>query len=300
LRTSKLDKEGKGMKASKSCLDALFHLPRPGRRARSVSSVLPKPADASSPLGGILVFLSFLSGCAGAQSHVDRALMAETGASARNQGVAQRYKIGCPDVLDVAVSGRPDLSRRVAVGPDGRIGFGRAGAALVEGRTPEEAAVRVAEDLGLPVQRVVVRVAEFKSREVYLSGPGIGIPRTVPYRGPETVLDVLQRMGGITPAAAPEQVYVVRSHIADGERPEVFHVDLRAIVMKNDDKTNVRLQPFDQVYVGETRQGKLDKCLPPWLRPLYQLIWGIREPAGGANPLNVQVRLGESESGSRS
>jgi protein involved in polysaccharide export with SLBB domain len=222
--------------------------------------------------------LPFVSGCADAHSHVDRALMAERGTSARNEGVAERYQVECPDVLDIQVAGRPDLSGHFTVDLDGRISYGPAGAVLVDGRTPEEVAVRLAERVRLPLAQVVVRVAEFKSQEIYLAGPGIGIPRAVPYRGPETVLDVLKRIGGITPAAAPEEVYVVRSHIIEGDRPEVFHVDLRAIVSHKDDKTNVRLQPFDQVFVGETRQGRLDKCLPPWLRPLYQAIWGIRPP----------------------
>ena len=45
------------------------------------------------------------------------------------------------------------------------------------------------------------------------------------------MLDLLQRVGGIAPGAAPQDVYVVRSHLGEG-RPEVFHVDLDAIVLR--------------------------------------------------------------------
>jgi protein involved in polysaccharide export with SLBB domain len=224
---------------------------------------------------GLGIGLVLLAGCAAGRSHVDRALMADHGKAVRNQGVADLYTVACPDVLEVTVAGRPELSGRCAIGPDGRIGCGAAGSIRVEDQTPREVAQRVARQVRVPPEQISVRVAEFKSRQIYLAGQGIGLQRAVPYQGQETVLDLLQRAGGVTPSVAPEDVYVVRSHIADGERPEVFHVDLQAIVLKKDQRTNLRLQPFDQVYVGETWQGKLNKCLPPVLRPLCEACWGI-------------------------
>jgi hypothetical protein len=86
----------------------------------------------------------------------------------------------------------------------------------------------------------------------------------------------LRRVGGIAPGAEPNDVYVVRAHVADSQRPEVFHVDLKAILLRHDDKTNVRLLPFDQIYVGESRQAQIDRWVPPWLRPVYEALWGIR------------------------
>ncbi len=231
----------------------------------------------------LCLFLVALAGCIGPSGHVDRALMADRGGGTRNHGVAEKYTVGCPDVLDITVAGRADLSGQQAIGPDGRVSLGPAGAVRVEKRTPEEAAACVARRLGLAPGRVQVRVAQFKSQELYLSGQGVGVPRAIPYRGQETVLDLLQRTGGILPAAAPEEVYVIRPHVAEGGRPEVFHVDLQAIVLKKDQRTNLRLLPFDQVYVGETRHGAFEQCLPPWLRPLYQACWGIK-PAKGPPP----------------
>jgi protein involved in polysaccharide export with SLBB domain len=222
----------------------------------------------------------------GENHQVDRALLTDPGGRLRNEGVAEHYTLGCPDVLDIFVAGRPELSGRRTIGPDGTVDLGIAGSVRVEGRTPAEAAALIAGQAHAPGSSVRVHVAQFKSQEVYLSGPGVGLPRAVAFEGQETVLDLLQRVGGVTPSAAPGEVYVVRSHVAQGERPEVFHVDLRGIVLKKDQRTNVRLEPFDQVYVGETRQGKLDKCLPPWLRPLYQACWGIA-PRNKGMPQNA-------------
>ncbi len=53
----------------------------------------------------------------------------------------------------------------------------------------------------------------------------------------------------------------------------MFHVNLKAIVMNQDEKTNLRLLPYDQVYIGESRQAQFERTFPPWLRPIYQVFW---------------------------
>jgi protein involved in polysaccharide export with SLBB domain len=226
--------------------------------------------------------LVFLAGCL-PHRHLDQALLADRGAAVRNQGVAECYTLGCPDVVEVRAAGRPDVKGPRTIGPDGRISLDKASPLRIEGQTPGEATLSIAKHLGVPPGSVHLQVVKFQSRFVYLSGEGTGVPRAVPYQGQETVLDLLQRVGGITPGAALGEVYVVRSHVADGDRPEVFHVDLQGIILKKDQHTNLRLEPFDQVYVGESRQGKLDKCLPPCLRPFYQAVHGIG-PVKHGNP----------------
>ncbi len=229
------------------------------------------------------IALFFLTGCLSAPRHVDKSLMAERGATIRNDGVAEHYLIGCPDILEVTVASRPDLSCRCKVRPDGCVDLGSLGRLRLEGRTAPAATAALAEALDLPPEYVDVRVAEFRSACVYLFGEVNGLQRSVPYCGQETVLDLLQRVGGITPGAAPEEVYVVRSRVLDGERPEVFHINLRAIVVNHDDKTNMRLEPFDQVYVGATRRARFEKCIPPWLRPLFHALCGqLPTPHGEA------------------
>jgi hypothetical protein len=180
--------------------------------------------------------------------------------------------------------GRPDWDGRRRVGPDGFIGLVDAGPLRVDGLRPPEIAAVVAERAGVPAERVHVRVAAFNSQQVYVFGEVAGSQRAVPYRGPETVLDLLQRAGGLSPAAAPTDVQVVRAHVADGKTPEVFHVDLAAIVLKHDQHSNVRLLPFDQVYVGQSRRSTYVPAVPPWLRPVYHALCGMWRPKDGAKP----------------
>jgi protein involved in polysaccharide export with SLBB domain len=220
--------------------------------------------------------LCLLGGCAGTRPHVDQAVKADRDGPVRNEGVTAQYAIRCPDVLEIAVAGRPDLGARPAVAADGRLDLEALGRPRVEGQCATEVARTVADAAGVSPEDVRVRIAEYNSQQVYLFGEVIGLHRAVAYQGPETVLDLLQRVGGITPGAAEGDVHVIRSHVADGRDPQVFNIDLRAITMQKDQATNVRLQPFDQVYVGQTRRAVIDRCVPPWLRPAYQSLAGLR------------------------
>jgi len=222
------------------------------------------------------VVLCLLAGCAHTEPHVDQAVKADRGGSQRNQGVAERYLVHCPDVLAVSIDGRPDLGGSAAVSADGRLNLENLGRPRVEERTTTEVTNGLAAALQAPPDSVHVRVAEFKSQQVYLFGEVIGLPRAVPYQGPETVLDLLQRVGGITPGASAGDIHVIRSHVAEGRDPEVFHIDMQAITQQMDQRTNVRLQPFDQVYVGQTRRAVIARCMPPWLQPAFQSLVGLR------------------------
>lgn len=218
--------------------------------------------------------LTCLTGCAH-DFYMDQALLADSGRIARNNGVPESYLVGCPDVLEIHIDGRANVGGRCEIGPDGCVDLGQAGKVRVEGKTVGIAAQQIADAVDIPESLVHVRVADYRSQQVYLFGEVEGLQRAVPYQGPETVLDLLQRTGGITPGAAVGEVHVVRPNIAEGKLPEVYHIDLEAIVQKQDQRTNMRLQPFDQVHVGETRKSCLAKCMSPCFRPLFKKMCGL-------------------------
>jgi protein involved in polysaccharide export with SLBB domain len=226
-----------------------------------------------------------LAGCVGGGQPVDRVLQADRrGAAARQTQAAAHYLVACPDVLEIQVPGATRMNGRYPVGADGRIDFGAAGQLRVEGQPVAEIARGVAELCGVPASSVQVRVVEYNSQRVYLFGEVAGLQRTVPYQGEETIADLLHRAGGITSGAAPAHVHVIRPRIIEGKPPLVFKVDLEAIVMGRDQSTNIRVQPFDQIHVGETRRSSLEKCVPPLFRPLYQSLCGLEKPRVPAAP----------------
>jgi protein involved in polysaccharide export with SLBB domain len=234
-------------------------------------------------IGLVGLFLPLVIGCAASRPQLERALLADRTPAAHGDDADRLYRVHCPDVLELDVAGVPAWSGPRPVGADGRIDLAGGKRLRVDGRTLPKIAADVAVLARVPPERVQVRVVEFNSQQVYLFGEVSGMQRALPYRGPETVLDLLQRAGGITPGAALSDVRVVRAHVADGTTPEVFHIDLEAIVRKKDQHTNIRLEPFDQVYVGQSRRSGLCPCIPPWLRPAYETLCGLRRsPAGAA------------------
>ncbi len=236
------------------------------------------PSGQARSLGRRLALLAvLLSGCGG--ERIERALLADRNPAAHGHDVLALYAIHCPDVLALHVQDKPAWSGQRTVGADGRIALAEGETVRVDGLTAPEVSRLVAERAGVPRAQAEAYVALYASQQLHLFGEVPGKERAVPYQGPETILDLLQRIGGLTPGAVPSEVEVVRAHVADGKPPEVFHVDLHAILFKHDQQTNLRLQPFDQVHVGRRRSSELRTCFPPWLRPLYERACGLRRAA---------------------
>lgn len=219
--------------------------------------------------------LAAAGGCATCPERIQSALARPV---EPRQDVAAQYAVACPDRLEVRVLGRPELNRVMAVEADGCVPCGELGRVRVDGTTADEVAQSLTRLMRLPPGAVQVAVAEHASRHVLVFGPGQGVQRAVPYIGDETATELLRRTGGLTPGTAFHAVHVIRPHVAAGRRPELFDVDLRAIVLKGDPATDVVLQPYDQVYLGETRGASVVKCLPPWLRAICPGMKGIDLP----------------------
>ncbi len=97
----------------------------------------------------------------------------------------------------------------------------------------------------------------------------------MPFQGSEPVLDFLKRVGGLPPGSRLNQVYVVRPNVAAAGRPQVFRVDVPAVLVDGDGRTNVLLQADDQVYVGETKRSSLSRLMPDWLGTAYRRVTGL-------------------------
>ena len=185
------------------------------------------------------------------------------------------YRVGCPDAIEVTFLDRPEWDAVASVDIDGTLPLGDPASPRVEGQTLDEIRTQLAHLANTPPDRVAVTLAAARSSRVYLHGPCRGLTRAVPYQGPEPVIAFLQRVGGLPPGSKVSQVYVVRPNVAAGGRPEVFRVDVAAVLLDNDHGTNVPLSPSDQVYVGETRKASFARVVPHWFRPAYRKLAGL-------------------------
>ena len=180
------------------------------------------------------------------------------------------YVIACPDHVELRVSSRDDIRFVGPVEPDGRIDIDGVGRLRVEGQTPTGVRRQISTIVDVSYDAVSVRVTHHQSRYIFLTGSVMGSQQAVPYEGPESVVEFLQRAGGLKPGAALNQIHVVRSRVTDGGPPEVYDIDVEAVLLRGDRRSNLVLQPFDQVYVGQTKRSAIVPMLPPWLRPAFK------------------------------
>jgi len=221
--------------------------------------------------------LSAAVGCATDQKSLDKALLANRDPAAHCRDSLSHYVLHSPDVLEIVIRGQPQWSGTRPIEPDGRIWLDELAALRVDGLTPTEVAQLLARLAAVPAGDVSVRVAEYNSQQLFLLSDVPGLQHVVPYQGPETVVDLLQRVGGISSHCAPGEIQVVRAHVADGKPPEVIHVDLAAILLKHDYNTNIPLQSFDQIYLGQSRESIVWNLCSPWMKPLYHKLSGIAQ-----------------------
>jgi protein involved in polysaccharide export with SLBB domain len=185
------------------------------------------------------------------------------------------YLIGCPDILEISSIDFPQWDVLASVDVDGRLPLEHPGNPRVDGRTLDDVKFELAQMASVSPERVSVRLASARSSHIYIHGPIRGRTRIVPYQGPEPVIDMLKRVGGLPPGSKLNQVYVVRPNVAVGTQPEVFRVNVPRVLIHDDQKTNVLLKPSDQVYIGETRQSEFSRLLPDWLAPMYRRLTGL-------------------------
>lgn len=216
--------------------------------------------------GLLTPLLALGSGCVTNRGQIEQAVRAGHASPTYFRQLAAAYRARCPDRIQIDIAGLPQYSGVKRIEPDGCIDLGDAGRPEVDSDTTPEIVRVVAELVNVPPEHVHVTVTEYNSQYMYLFGPVGDSQRAVPYQGPETVLDLLHRAGGLPSCAALRDITVIRPHVAEGKRPEVFHIDLDAIVLRNDSESNILLEPFDQVHIGQSRRSLFNDCLPPWLR----------------------------------
>ncbi len=215
-------------------------------------------------------------GCAATEAQIERALRTDESPAAHARDLDVHYRLHCPDSIAILMESRRGLSGLRRIEPDGRVWLNEDIHVLVSGKTVAESAAAIAGAVGLSEPDVHVRVAEYKSQSVYVFGTPEKAQQVVAYRGPETVLDLLQRVGMADSGATLGDIEIVRAHVADGKPPEVFHVDLRAVLIRHDLQTNIRVEPFDRVYIEQSRGSRMACCVPPMLQPLYRAALGVK------------------------
>jgi polysaccharide export outer membrane protein len=193
--------------------------------------------------GLIAVLSSFIAACSGLPSSSEMPPVSEL--------QPEPYEIGVGDTISIHVWRNPELNQSIVVRPDGFISMPLMGDVKAEGKKPEALAAEINDTLGefIRTPEVTVMVTnplskEFRNR-IRVTGQVVS-PLSVAFQPGMTVLDVVLLAGGVTDFAADSRAVLHRE--IDGKY-QSFNLDLEAILVDGDMRTNHPLQPGDVISV---------------------------------------------------
>ena len=190
---------------------------------------------------GIAVF-----GCANLETLPTAPIMDEKGAA------QTEYRIGSDDQLNIFVWRNPELSRAVAVRPDGKISVPLIEDLQATGKTPTQLARDVEKALSRFIQDPIVTVivtgfvGSLQDR-VRIVGEATR-PQALPYRSTMTLLDVMVSVGGITDFAAGNRATLTR---VVNSKQKTYSIRLDDLLRDGDLTANVKVLPGDVIVVPE-------------------------------------------------
>jgi polysaccharide biosynthesis/export protein len=159
------------------------------------------------------------------------------------------YHIQVGDVLEIRLLLNPELNEEVSVRPDGHISTTIAADAAAYGLTPVQLADALqnvyARDLRNP--HLTVMVKSFSPTRIYVGGE-VNTPGEFITVGPTlTLSQAIARAGGTKLSSDDRAIFIIRR--GPDDKPELLSTHWRALRTGNDASADVRLAPYDVVYV---------------------------------------------------
>ena len=178
--------------------------------------------------------------------------------SAFEAGPENEYRLGAGDEVEIDVAGRPELTRKETVGPDGRITMPLPGEIRVEGLTRREAEAAIEASLRkyYVEPSVSIVVMRYASNRVLLLG-AVQHPGEVTLDEQPTLLEALAGGGtlsaGSNNALNKTQDLPERCEIFRGDNRMVW-VNVKRLVETGNSLANLRLERGDVVFVPSPDQ----------------------------------------------
>lgn len=185
------------------------------------------------------------------------------------------YHLQVGDVMDIKLLENPELNDQVTVRPDGYISTTVAQEIKAYGRTAgslqQELEAAYRKQLRNP--RVAVIVRSFAPTRVYVTGEVVSPGEFITVGPTLTVMQAIARAGGLKNSARVDEVLIMRR--GAGEKPEMYKTDYRAAVSGADPASDVRLAPYDVVYVPRSDVGDSYLYFQQYLQQFVPSAFGL-------------------------
>lgn len=186
------------------------------------------------------------------------------------------YRIQVGDVLDVRLMLNPELNEEVTVRPDGHISTTVAHDQLAYGLTIPELDAALARDYSTDLRnpRISVIVKSFAPTRIYVGGE-VANPGEFITVGPNlTLSQAIARAGGLKEMTGDEnKVFIIRR--GPNDVPQFFSVRYQDIMWGHDATADVRLAPYDVVYVPRSGVAEVYRFFDQYLLQFVPVSWGF-------------------------
>jgi len=192
---------------------------------------------------------------------------------------AESYVLQPPDEIEVHCSNVPEIHlQRQRIRPDGKIGFEVLGEFEAAGKTPEELANEVQQEVVqlytlVGDKPIEVRLIAYQSKVYYVLGQ-VYVPGPKVYTGRDSVLSALAEAQP-NPMAWVERIQVIRPSEDENIKPKIFEFNLDSMIAHGDTSKNVLLQEGDIIYVPPTVLSAISMKIEEVIRPIARAFAGV-------------------------
>jgi polysaccharide export outer membrane protein len=157
------------------------------------------------------------------------------------------YRLGPEDLIEISVWKEPELTKQLAVRPDGKISYPLLGDIQAAGLTVKQLQKELLKGLEKYVTDANVTVILLKAQyyKIYVTGK-VTKPGEFVVGRPTNVMQAISMAGGLTPFAYPGSIAILRNV---GGKEEVFSFDYKAVSRGESLEQNRILMPGDVVVV---------------------------------------------------
>ena len=210
-----------------------------------------------------MAMLGLLLGCAANQA----AVKTEVPTVATAPQDPPEYLIQAGDQLDIKFFYNPELNETVFVRPDGKISLQLVHEVQAAGVSPSQLDKNLTQEYVRELRKpeVTVIVKSFSGQRVYVGGE-VNTQGLVNLTAGMTALQAVINAGGFKETAKPDGAIVIRKG-ADNQ-PIPLRVDLQRVIYEAGAAADVRLQPYDIVYVPKTWIAEANKFVKQYIEDL--------------------------------
>jgi polysaccharide export outer membrane protein len=169
--------------------------------------------------------------------------------------VLDAYRLQIGDVVDVRLMYNPELNDEVTVQPDGMISTSVVQNVPAYGRTTGDlqGELQTLYENELTKPHITIILRSFAPSRVYVTGE-VNTPGEFITIGPNlTLVQAIARAGGMKNDARPGEIVILRR--GAGETPLAYRADYNGAVTGASPASDVRLEPYDVVYVPRSDIG---------------------------------------------